>query len=89
MTNVIKNDIKTDMSTKGYMTGFSGFAEVVRKMKNKLKKEIFIGDDVSVAVDVNYNQSIARQIEPGLIGVINRSQEPMLRLMETFNITEY
>ena len=44
---------------------------------------------MSVAVDVNYNQSIARQIEPGLIGVINRSQEPMLRLMETFNITEH
>ena len=64
-------------------------AEVVRKMKNKLKKENFIGDDVSVAVDVNYNQSIACQIELGLIVVINKSQEPMLHLMETFNITEH
>ena len=88
MNNVMKNDIKTGTLTKGYMTGFSGFVEVVRKMKTKLKKEIFIGDEVSVAVDVNYNQSIARQIEPGLIGIINRSQGPMLHLMETFNITE-
>ena len=44
---------------------------------------------MSVAVDVNYNQPIARQIEPGLIGVINRNQELMLCLMETFNITEH
>ena len=48
-----------------------------------------MGDEVSVAVDINYNKSVAPQIEPGLIKVINRSQEPILRLMETFKITEH
>ena len=89
MTNAIKNDIKMGTSTKGYMTGFSGFAEVVRKMKSKLKKEIYIGDKVSVTVDIKYNQSIAVQMEPGLVGVINRTQEPILYLMEAFGITEH
>ena len=82
MNNVIKNDIKTSTSTKGYMSGFSGFVQVVHKMKMKLKKETFIGDEVSVAVDINYNQPIAHQIESGLNSVINRSQDPMLRLMD-------
>ena len=89
MTNVINNDIKTGTSNKGYMTGFRGFAEVINKMKTKLKKEVFIGDEVSVAVDINYNKPVAPQIETGLIGVINRSQEPILRLMDTFGISEH
>ena len=46
MTNVIKNDIKTGTSNKGYMTGFRGFAEFVNKMKSKLKKETFKVDEV-------------------------------------------
>ena len=54
-----------------------------------MKKESFTGDDVSVAVDINYNKPIVPQIESGLIEVINRSQEPILRLMETFKITKY
>ena len=58
-------------------------------MNSKLKKETFIGDEVSVAVDINFNKSVAPQIEPGLIEVINRSQETILRLMETFKITEH
>ena len=89
MNNVMKNDIKTGTLTKGYMTGFSGFVEVVRKMKTKLKKEIFIGDEVSVAVDFNYNKSVVSQIERGFIGVINRSQEPIIRLVETFGMSEH
>ena len=89
MTNVIKNDIKTGTSNKEYMTGFRGFAEVVNKMKSKLKKEIYICNEVSVAVDINYNKSVASQIELGLIGVINRSQEPIIRLMETFGMSEH
>ena len=89
MTNVIKNDIKTGTSNKGYMAGFCGFAEVVNKMKSKLKKEIYVDDEVSVAVDINYNKSISPQIELGLVGVINISEKPMLRLMETFGIMEH
>ena len=89
MTNVINNDIKTGTSNKGYMTGFRGFAEVVNKMKSKLKKEIYVSDEVLVAVDINYNKSVAPQTETGLIGIINRSQEPILRLMDTFGISEH
>ena len=62
------------------MSGFTGFTEVVSKMKSKLKKVIYVGDKESVAVDVNYNQSLSIQIEPGLIGVINRTQEQIVSL---------
>ena len=89
MTNVTKNDIQTCASNKGYITGFLGFAEVDNKMKSKLIKESFTGDDISIVVDINYNKLVAPQIEPGLIKVINRSQEPILRLVETFKITEH
>ena len=40
MKTVIDNDIKTRTSSKGYMAGFSGFVEVVGRMKKKLKKKI-------------------------------------------------
>ena len=63
MTNVIKNDIKTGTLNKGYMTGFRGFAEVVNKIKSKLKRETFKVDEVSVSVDINYNKPVAPQIE--------------------------
>ena len=36
--NVIENDIKTGTSSKGYMTGFTEFTEVVGRMKKKFKK---------------------------------------------------
>ena len=44
---------------------------------------------MSVSVDINYNKPVVPQIEPGLIEVINRSQEPILCLIETFKITEH
>ena len=71
------------------MSGFTGFTEVVSKMKSKLKKVIYVGDKESVAIDVNYNQSLSVQIEPGLIGVINRTQEQIVSLIEMFGITEH
>ena len=65
------------------MSGFTGFAEVITKMKSKLKKETFVSDDVSIAIDVDYNKSIPLQIESGLVGLINRKQSPILLLMQT------
>ena len=38
MKNVIENDINTGTSSKGYMTGFAEFTEVVGRMKKKFKK---------------------------------------------------
>ena len=88
MTSVINHDIKTATSSKGYMTGFTGFAEVVNKIKNKLKKEKFVHEESTVAVDVNYNRPLSHQIEKGLIEVINKTQPPILKLMKIFKIDE-
>ena len=88
MTSVINHDIKTATSSKGYMTGFAGFAEVVNKVKNKMKKEKFVHEESTVAVDVNYNKPLSHQIEKGLIEVINKTQQPILKLMKIFKINE-
>ena len=66
MTSVITHGIKTGTSSKGYMTGFAGFADVVSKIKNKLKKDRYVHDEVTVAVDVNYNKPLSPQIKKRL-----------------------
>ena len=38
LNNVIEKGIKIGTSSKGYMSGFTGFAEVITKMKSKLKR---------------------------------------------------
>ena len=76
------------ISSKGYMTGFGGFADVVVKTNNKLKKERYVHDEVTEAVDVNYNKPISPQIEKGLIGVIGRTQQLILNLMKAFKFVE-
>ena len=86
--NVIENDIKTGTSSKGYMTGFTEFTEVIGRMKKGLKNEIYVCDEVSIVVDVDHNQPLSVQIEHGLVGVIKRKQQPILRLMQMFGTTE-
>ena len=88
LNNVIEKGIKTGTSSKGYTSEFTGFAEVITKMKSKLKKGTFVSEEISVAVDIDYNKSVSSQIEPGLVGLINRIQGPILRLMHTFGINE-
>ena len=88
MTSIITHGIKTGTSSKGYMTGFGGFANVVSKIKIKLKKERYVPDEISVAVDVNYNKPLSHQIEKGLIGVIGRTQQLILNLMKAFKFVE-
>ena len=39
-------------------------------------------------MDVDYNKSVSSQIEPGLVGIINRTQGPILRLMQTFGMNK-
>ena len=70
------------------MSGITGFAEVITKMKSKLKKGTFVSEEISVAVDVDYNKSVSLQIEPGLVGLINRTQGPILHLIQTFGINK-
>ena len=70
------------------MSGITGFAEVITKMKSKLKKGTFVSEEISVAVDVDYNKSVSSQIEPGLVYLINRAQGPILRLIQIFGINE-
>ena len=89
MIQVVANGIKTATSSKGYMTGFSGFAAVIGKIRTKLKRETLEIKKSCLAVDVNYDQPIIFQIEETLIGVINRTQGPIRRLMETFGLTDF
>ena len=42
LKNVIENGICTSSSTKGYMHGFKGFADVVSKIKKNLQKRYLI-----------------------------------------------
>ena len=88
MKQVVTNGIKTATSSKGYMAGVSEFAEVIGKMKSKLKRETTEIKQNCLAVDFYYDQPLIFQIEDTLIGVINRTQGPIRRLMETFGITE-
>ena len=53
METTIENDIKTGLSSKGYTAGFTGFSEVVNKMKKKFKNEMFVCNEVLVVVDVD------------------------------------
>ena len=69
-------------------TGFGGFTNVVSKIKNKAKKERYVPGEVSVAVDINYNKPLSHQIEKGLIGVIGRTQQLILKLMKAFKFVE-
>ena len=61
LNNVIEKRINTGSSSKRYMSGFTGFAEVITKMKSKLNKGIFVSEEISIAVDVDYNKSISSQ----------------------------
>ena len=70
------------------MAGFARFAEVVGKMKSKMKKIGKNDEGICIAVAVDYNQPLIFQIEKTLIGVINRTQGPFIQLMSTFKITE-
>ena len=52
------------------------------------KKEVFIRDKISAAIVVDYTQQICAQIEAGLIGVMKRTQQPILNFMSLFGIVE-
>ena len=80
-----QNDINSGTSTKGYM---AGFAVVVANIRLKQKKEVFIRDKISAAIVVDYTQQICAQIEAGLIGVMKRTQQPILNFMSLFGIAE-
>ena len=88
MTSVITHGINKGTSSKGYMTVFGGFADVVSKIKNKLKKERYVHDEVTLAVDINYNKPLSREIEKGLIGVIGGTQQLILNVMKAFKFVE-
>ena len=78
MKNVIEKGIYTSSSTKGYMHGFKGFADIVSKLKQKLTKKISFNCKDNWAVDVNYNGiPIVEQIEEKIVSVIGRINGPV------------
>ena len=50
MKNVVQNYIKSATSTKGYMTGFTGFAAANKILHLKLNKVLFTGDEINAAI---------------------------------------
>ena len=87
LKNVIEHGICTSSSSKGYMQGFKGFAEVVCKIKDKLiKKKKLITED-SWAVDVDYEGlPIIEQIEGKIIGAIGRINPAVFNIMNVFGM---
>ena len=90
MKNVIEYDIKTTSSQKGYMHGFQGFANVIKKINTKLSKNKFESNLDSWAVDVDYNSTIpiVEQIGTNVISAINRIQGPILNLMRLYGMQD-
>ena len=74
MKNVLEYDIKTSTSQKGYMHGFQGFANVVKKINLKLSKKTSEDELDPWAVDVDYNSSIpiSDQINNKVVNAIKR-----------------
>ena len=58
MKNVLQFDIKTSTTQKGYIHGFQGFANVVKKIHLKLPKNKFENELDSWTIDVDYNSTI-------------------------------
>ena len=83
MKNVLQFDLKTSTTKKGYMHGFQGFANVVKKINQKLSKNKFERELDSWSVDIDYNSTIpiVEQINNKVVSAIKRIQRPVLNLM--------
>jgi len=88
MHNAIENGILSGTSSKGYMTGFKGFADVVRNIKMKLSKGADEENGIDISIDIDYSLPVSGQIEKKLIEVVSRTQAPILRIMRLFGINE-
>ena len=87
LKNVIEHGICTSSSTKGYMHGFKGFAEVVTKIKEKLTKKNNIIADDSGSVDIDYEGlPIVEQIEGKIMGAIGRINPAVINIMKVFSM---
>ena len=90
MKNVLQFDLKTSTTKKGYMHGFQGFANVVKKINQKLCKNKFERELDLWAVDVEYNSTIpvVEQINNKVVSTIKRIQGPVLNLMRVFDMED-
>lgn len=90
MKNVLKHDIKTSTSQKGYMHGFQSFANVVKQINSKLskKKSNDTFDPWSVDVDYNSSSPVVDQINTKVITAIKRIQAPVLTLMRLYGMED-
>ena len=52
LNNVIEKGNHTGTFSKGYTSGFTGYPEVITKMRSKLKRGAFVSEEILVAVDV-------------------------------------
>ena len=90
MKNVLQFDIKTSTTQKGYMHGFQGFANVVKKINMKLCKNTFASELDAWAVDVDYNSTIPiiEQINNKVVSAIKRIQGPVLNLISLYGMQD-
>ena len=87
LKNVIEHGICSSTSSKGYMHGFKGFAEVVSKIKDKLTKRNKIITVDSWAVDIDYEGlPIIEQVEGKVMGAIRRINPAVLNIMKVFSM---
>ena len=90
MKNVLEFDIKARTTQKDYMHGFQGFANVVKKINQKLSKNKFVNELDAWAVDVDYDSTIpvVEQINKKVISAIKRIQHPVLNMMSLYGIED-
>ena len=90
LKNIIEHGFCTSSSTKGYMHGFKGFAEVVTKIKEKMMKKNKIICDDSWAVDIDYESlPIIEQIEGKIMGAIGRINTAVINIMKVFSMEHH
>ena len=90
MKNVLQHDIKTSTSKKGYMHGFQGFADVVKRINLKLSNPETDRNLDTWAVNVDYNSTtpVVEQINHKVVSAIKRIQASVLSLMRLYGIQD-
>jgi hypothetical protein len=81
LSNVVRYDIRTTTSSKGYMEGFLGFAKAIQKMSRKTMISTFCSDQSTIQID--YERPVSLQLESRLLSIISGTQERMLPLLHT------
>ena len=90
LENVLKGimmGLKSTTSSKGYMSGFKGFMDSIKRVTGQ-RKESQQEQRNDVGVEIDYNKPIADQIEPNILMVIQECQHEMMKLLRSMGVVD-